>query len=459
MVDTIKEIPFALKFLIVIIITFGISLVFTPIMTFVSRLIGAVDKPNERRINTKPMPSAGGFAIFLSFAIASLFILPKIVHPALPYLGQENPVAPHLQVHPGQAPKLQSYFSYALPFVIAGGIVVLTGLIDDIKEISPKMKMLGLTIAASFVWFFTHARFDNLKVPFGGPLLTFPAWLSFIFTVFWILAITNAINLIDGLDGLASGVSVISLLTMGVVSYFFLPSPNVFLPIMIFTIVAAIMGFFPYNYHPAIIYLGDTGALFLGFMISVSSLQGLKNATAVAVLTPLLILGVPLTDTIMAMVRRKLNRQKISVADKRHLHHRLMALGFTHRGAVLVIYGIAGIFAFISLILQVSSRLGGILLIIACLFGLEIFIELVGILGENRQPMLNALRFIGNSSYRSKVVNKRNQEENEQENFDETKNFTDFDELEDTLKFDKTVKNVEEEPKVKLSRRERDNKS
>ncbi|MEY8442899.1 glycosyltransferase family 4 protein [Lactococcus ileimucosae] len=404
MIDTIKEIPikgipFTVEFFIVLFVTFGMSLIFTPLMTFISRRIGAVDKPNERRINTKVMPSAGGLAVFLSFAISTLFILPLIVHPQLPWVGVGQPLAPRSQ--------LVTYTSYILPFIFAGGVVVITGLIDDVKEISPKMKMLGLLIAASITWFFTHARFDNLKIPFGGPFLEFPVWLSFIFTVFWIVSITNAVNLIDGLDGLASGVSVISLFTMGIVSYFFLPSPNIFLPITIFTLVAAIMGFFPYNYHPAIIYLGDTGALFLGFMISVVSLQGLKNATAVAVLTPLLILGVPLTDTIVAMVRRKLNNQSISSADKMHLHHRLMQIGFTHRGAVLVIYGIAGIFAFISLILQVSSRIGGIFLIIALLLGLGLFIDMVGILGKNRQPFLNVLRFIGSSDYREQLINKK----------------------------------------------------
>ncbi len=428
MFDTFTQIPITLKFLIVVIMTFGISLILTPLMTFVSRLIGAVDKPNARRVNKKPMPSAGGLVIFIAFAVATLAFLPHIIHSAPPYI----------MTRPSRPGELQTYFNYIWPFVVGGGIIVLTGLIDDIKEISPKMKLLGQIAGASFIWFFTNARFDNLKIPFNGPLLIFPAWLSFIFTVFWILAITNAINLIDGLDGLASGVSVISLLTMGIVSYFFLPSPNVFLPITIFTLVAAIMGFFPYNYHPAIIYLGDTGALFLGFMISVTALQGLKNATAVAVLTPLLILGVPLTDTVMAMIRRKLNRQKISSADNRHLHHRLMALGFTHRGAVLVIYGIAGIFAFISLILQVSGRLGGILLIIACLFGLEIFIELVGILGENRQPILNGLRFIGNSSYRDKVLGRTNE----------------IDELEDTVEFPLSEKTDSE----KLSRKSRRNR-
>ncbi|WP_285011685.1 glycosyltransferase family 4 protein [Lactococcus formosensis] len=405
MIDTIKEIPikgipFTVEFFIVLFVTFGMSLVFTPLMTFVSRRIGAVDKPNKRRVNTKIMPSAGGLAIFSSFAIATLFILPMIVYPQLPLMSPQ-------QVTEGIKPHLVTYISYIAPFIVAGGIVVLTGLIDDIKEISPKMKMAGLLLAASITWFFTHARFDNLKIPFGGPFLEFPTWLSFIFTVFWIVSITNAVNLIDGLDGLASGVSVISLFTMGIVSYFFLPGSSIFLPITIFTLVAAIMGFFPYNYHPAIIYLGDTGALFLGFMISVVSLQGLKNATAVAILTPLLILGVPLTDTIVAMVRRKLNNQRISSADKMHLHHRLMYIGFTHRGAVLVIYGIAGIFAFISLILQVSSRIGGIFLIIALLLGLGLFIDLVGILGKDRQPFLNVLRFIGSSEYREQVISKK----------------------------------------------------
>lgn len=437
---SISSMPFVLKFLIVLIITFSISLLLTPLMTFVSKAIGAVDNPNARRVNNKPMPTGGGLPIYIAFVITTLIILPMIVHVQPAFIST-------IPLKHGTPPHLQSYFNYVFPFVIGGGIIVLTGLIDDIKEISPKMKLLGQTIAAVFIWFFTHARLDNIKIPFGGPLVIFPEWLSFIFTVFWILAITNAINLIDGLDGLASGVSVISLSTMGLVSYFFLQSPNVFLPITIFALVAAIMGFFPYNYHPAIIYLGDTGALFLGFMIAVTSLQGLKNATAVAVVTPLLILGVPLTDTVMAIIRRRLNKQSITAADKRHLHHRLMALGFTHRGAVLIIYGIAGIFAFISIILQVSSRLGGVLLVIACLFGLEIFIELVGILGENRQPMLKALRFIGNSGYRDAVLKHENYEKN-QDN-------------EDTIEVDIPIisqKNTEEKPTARLSRVNKDKK-
>ncbi len=144
----------------------------------------------------------------------------------------------------------------------------------------------------------------------------------------------------------------------------------------------AIAGFLPYNYHPAIIYLGDTGALFIGFMIGVFSLQGLKNSTAVAVVTPIIILGVPITDTVVAIIRRKLSGQKIYEADRMHLHHRLLSLGLTHRGTVLVIYAISFIFSLTSLLLNISSQAGGVLLVVSLALGVEILCELIGIFGE-----------------------------------------------------------------------------
>lgn len=220
------------------------------------------------------------------------------------------------------------------------------------------------------------------------------------------MAITNAVNLIDGLDGLVSGVSIISLTTMGIVSYFFLHDSNIFLPLTIFILVVSIAGFLPYNYHPAIIYLGDTGALFIGFMIGVLSLQGLKNSTAVAVVTPMIILGVPITDTVVAIIRRSLSGKKIYEADRMHLHHRLLSMGLTHRGTVLVIYAISFIFSLTSLLLNISSRLGGVLLMVFLLLGVLILSEMVGIFGENRTPLLNTLRFIGNSSYRQEALAK-----------------------------------------------------
>ena len=378
-------IPFALQYIIVLISTLVLSAVATPLVRFLSFKIGAVDNPNARRINKVPMPTAGGLAVFIAFAVSVLGFLPGIIK--------------HLNVD-------GVYIHYVFPLVVAGGIIIVTGLIDDVKELKPLPKLSGILIAATIIWLWTDFRFDDFKIPFGGPLIHFPSWVSFFLTVLWIVAITNAVNLIDGLDGLVSGVSIISLTTMGIVSYFFLHDSNIFLPLTIFILVVSIAGFLPYNYHPAIIYLGDTGALFIGFMIGVLSLQGLKNSTAVAVVTPMIILGVPITDTVVAIIRRSLSGKKIYEADRMHLHHRLLSMGLTHRGTVLVIYAISFIFSLTSLLLNVSSRLGGVLLMVFLLLGVLILSEMVGIFGENRTPLLNTLRFIGNSSYRQEALAK-----------------------------------------------------
>ncbi|MDQ0223350.1 glycosyltransferase family 4 protein [Streptococcus moroccensis] len=382
-------IPFALQYVLVFIATFLITVILTPMVKLLAVKIGAVDHPNARRINKVPMPSAGGLAIIIAFSIAVLVLLPMIV--------KVRDIRGH------------DFLSYAWPVVLSGWIVGLTGLIDDIVELSAKWKLLGQAIAAFIVYAFTDFHFDKFKIPFGGPFIEFSPIVTFVVTVIWIVGIMNAVNLMDGLDGLVSGVSIISLITMGIVSYFFLFDSNLFLTLMIFILVAAILGFLPYNYNPAIIYLGDTGALFIGFLIAVFSLQGLKNATAVAVVTPMIILGVPITDTVMAIIRRTLSKQKFYEPDKMHLHHRLLSLGLTHRGTVLMIYAISFIFSSISLLFNISSRLGGTLLVIALVFGIWLLAELTGILGENRTPILNLLRFIGNSGYRREVLEKHKQ--------------------------------------------------
>ncbi len=379
--------PFTFNHILVLIGALLISLLITPIFRLVAFKIGTVDNPNARRINKIPMPSGGGIAIFISFMIVTLVFMPKVT----PDLSKEQ----------------ISYFSYIFPVVMGSLMVTVTGFIDDLFEIAPRVKMLGIIFGASIIWAFTTFRFDSFKIPFGGPLLEFGPIVTYILTVLWIASITNAINLIDGLDGLVSGVSIISLMTMAVVSFFFLPQADFYLTLTILILVAAIVGFFPYNYYPAIIYLGDTGALFIGFMIGVLSLQGLKNATAVVVVTPVIILGVPIMDTAVAIIRRSLSGKKFYEPDKMHLHHRLLSMGFTHRGAVLVVYAIAMLFSLVSLLLNVSSRIGGVLLMFGLLFGLEVLIEGLEIWGEKRTPLFDLLKFIGNSDYRQKVLKKR----------------------------------------------------
>lgn len=367
---------FTFQFILKLIATTLISLILTPLVKLLAFKIGAVDRPGKRRINTRTMPTAGGLAIFIAYTIAILWEYDKI-----------------LDMH------------RVIPMLLAGLVIVITGLIDDIFELTPKKKMLGITLAAAIVYFLGGIEIGTIRIPLvGGWEL---GWLSFPMTLLWILAITNAVNLIDGLDGLACGVSMIALVTIGLVSYFFLPLNGVPLAIMIFSLVAAIAGFFPYNFHPATIFLGDTGALFLGFMISVLSLQGLKNATFISVLTPMFILGVPITDTVYAMLRRFFNKQPISSADKMHLHHRLLSLGFTHRGAVLTIYALAMVFSLIALLMNYASTWAILLLVISTLIGLELFIELIGLVGENRQPLMHMLQFLGNRRHRQEILSKR----------------------------------------------------
>ena len=163
-------------------------------------------------------------------------------------------------------------------------------------------------------------------------------------------------------------------------------------PIMIFVFVASIAGFLPYNFNPAHIFLGDTGALFLGFIISVMSLQGLKNATLITLIIPIVVLGIPITDTIYAMIRRVLNKQSIATADKLHIHHRLMSLGFTHKQTVFAIYCLAAIFSLIALLYPVSTLWGSVFLTIGLGFGLELFVELIGLTGKSNQPLLKQIR-------------------------------------------------------------------
>lgn len=234
--------PWTINYIFVLIGAFLIAVVTTPIVRSLAFRVGAVDNPNARRINKKPMPSAGGLAILLSFVLSTLVFMPMVIHKEIWHI---------------------SYIRYILPVVVGGAIVALTGFIDDILELKPLPKMIGIMTGAIVVWAFTDFRFDSFKIPFGGPMIYFGPVLTLILTVLWITAITNAINLIDGLDGLVGGVSIISLMTMGVISYFFLYDTDIFLTMTIFVLVAAIVGFFPYNYHPAIIYLGDTGALFV----------------------------------------------------------------------------------------------------------------------------------------------------------------------------------------------------
>ncbi|MFJ8514677.1 glycosyltransferase family 4 protein [Lysinibacillus xylanilyticus] len=345
-----------------IIAAFVASILLTPLVKRLAIKIGAVDAPNYRKVHARIMPRLGGLAIFLSFLIAVAIFQPILII-------NEN----------GS--------NFLLAIIIGACIIVATGVVDDMREISAKAKLVGQLIAALIVIFVGGIQIDMITLPFVGELNF--GFLSIPLTIIWIVGITNAINLIDGLDGLAAGVSTIALITLAIMAIIM---GNMFVLAIAAILAAATFGFLFYNFHPAKIFMGDTGALFLGFMISVLALLGFKNVTVVSLIIPVIILGVPISDTFFAIVRRVRMKKKWSDPDKSHLHHRLLDIGFTHRQTVLIIYGIAIMFGLAAIIFSMAKVWGAILLVAVILTAIEIFVEVIGLAGKNYKPLLNFVR-------------------------------------------------------------------
>lgn len=342
-----------------LIVAFFAAIILTPLVKRLAFRIGAVDAPNYRKVHARIMPRLGGLAIYGAFMIAFLFLK--------------------------ETTGLERDYVYAI--LIAATIIVITGIIDDMREISAKAKMLGQLVAACIIVFVGGIQINEINLPFGGDLEF--GWLSIPITILWIVGITNAINLIDGLDGLAAGVSTIALITLAGMAMIM---GNGIAIAMASILAAATIGFLFFNFHPAKIFMGDTGALFLGFMIAVLSLLGFKNVTFISLVIPVIILGVPISDTFFAIVRRLRNKQKWSDPDKSHLHHRLLDLGFSHRQTVLVIYVLAAMFGLVAVIFSMSTQWGAILIITVLLVAIELFVEVIGLAGKNYKPLLNLVR-------------------------------------------------------------------
>ncbi|MBU8881162.1 undecaprenyl/decaprenyl-phosphate alpha-N-acetylglucosaminyl 1-phosphate transferase [Bacillus sp. FJAT-29790] len=342
-------------FYLTLFICFISSILITPLVKKLAFKIGATDKPNQRKVHQKVMPRLGGVAIYLSFVIGLLILRP------------DEP--------------------FALAIVVGSLIIVITGVLDDMMELSAKIKLAGQLAAALVVvlWGGVHVEFINL--PFGG-VLNF-GFLSVPLTILWIVGITNAINLIDGLDGLAAGVSSIALIS---ISGMAIIMGDGYVVAVASIVLASTLGFLFYNFHPAKIFMGDTGALFLGYMISVLSLLGFKNITLISLIVPVIILGVPISDTFFAIIRRFVNKQPLSAPDKSHLHHCLLRLGYSHRQTVLMIYAMAAFFGLAAVVFSQATLWGAILLIAGLLIIIEFFAEKIGLMGKNYKPLLKFMR-------------------------------------------------------------------
>lgn len=347
--------------IITAIISFLASIALTPLVKKFAIYIGAVDKPNQRKVHERIMPRLGGLAIYVSMLIGFAIMQPNS--------------------------------EYTWPLLIGATIIVLTGMLDDRFEISPKVKLLGQIIAASIVIFMgAGVQVEFINLPFGATV--YLGYLSIPFTLLWIVGITNAINLIDGLDGLAAGVSSIVLITISAMAIILNYNPFVVMAASI--LLASTLGFLVYNFHPAKIFMGDTGALLLGFMISVISILGFKNITVFSLVLPIIILGVPISDTLFAIIRRIVNKKPLSAPDKSHLHHCLLRLGFSHRQTVLIIYAMSAFFGIAAVILSKSTLWGATLIITIVLFVVQLVAERIGLVHENYRPMLNLFRRFAN---------------------------------------------------------------
>jgi UDP-GlcNAc:undecaprenyl-phosphate GlcNAc-1-phosphate transferase len=248
----------------------------------------------------------------------------------------------------------------SVSIMIGGTVVFLIGLIDDIKDISPKLKLAGQIIAA-MIAVYGGAKINYITNPIPGYNVIYLEHFATPISILWIVGITNTINLVDGLDGLASGVAAISASTM-----MFMASISGFDYILLecAVIAGSSLGFLPYNFNPAKIFMGDTGSLFLGYMLAVISILGfLKTVTLAAIIIMVLVLGIPLFDTFFAIVRRIRNKKPIMEADRGHVHHRLLAKGFTQRQTVLILYIVSILFGAAAIFFSDSEPLEGSLVI------------------------------------------------------------------------------------------------
>jgi UDP-GlcNAc:undecaprenyl-phosphate/decaprenyl-phosphate GlcNAc-1-phosphate transferase len=309
----------------------------------------------ERHLHSSPLPRLGGVAIFLSFS-----------------LGMGIAVLLALR-----SPRLQSSLSLKtlLTILLPAGLIFLLGVYDDIRGVGPYVKFSVQAVAATML-FLGGLRIVNIPVLFGQH--TLPWFLGLPITVLWVLAITNAFNLIDGLDGLAAGSALFSTLVAFVVALLHGPS---LVTITTLALAGAILGFLRYNFNPATIFLGDSGSLFIGFLLSALALEGAQKApTIVAVAIPVVSFGLPILETALSILRRLISGRPVFTADREHIHHKLLQHGLTHRQVVILLYGVSAIFALLSLFLlwPTGSSLGLVLAVLGA--GIWIGVQHLGYL-------------------------------------------------------------------------------
>jgi UDP-GlcNAc:undecaprenyl-phosphate GlcNAc-1-phosphate transferase len=329
-----------------------LAIVTTPIVIRIARRLNIVDPPDIRKIHSKPIPRIGGVAIFVSMIglVIPVLFLPDAVGNTLRLLRLKIAVV-----------------------LCAAGLVFFLGLLDDIRGLRVRTKLVFQVVAAMVVCA-ANIRIESIAVT--NWLRLELGWFSWPVTLIWIVGITNAVNLSDGLDGLAAGISAI---TCGVLAILAVHSGDIVMAVVMLALLGSLTGFLFFNFDPARVFMGDSGSLFLGFMIaSASVLCATKTETIVGLALPILALGIPIFDTLFAMLRRFLERRSLFAPDRSHFHHRLLALGFKQRHAVITAYVVTLLVTGLGMLMLFTRNTQTVIVFICILLLLILAFRIVG---------------------------------------------------------------------------------
>ena len=333
-------------------ITAAFSFLVTPLVKRLSLLLNIIDAPNSRKIHVVAIPRIGGLAIYLSFMVGIIL---------LKYLTDV----------------FSNDMSMFWAITAGGTMITVLGLLDDKYDMKASNKLIGQIIAGLTV-IYCGVSASHITNPFNGEMLEL-GWFSIPFTLVWIISITNSINLVDGLDGLAAGLSGIAALAISVIAFLSGNSLEGVLGILLF---CAIIGFLFFNFYPANIFMGDTGSLFLGLILSVFTMQELKEITLFGIMVPLLLLAVPILDTLYAIIRRRSRSLPIFQPDKHHLHHQLLGRGMSHKKAVIAIYSLSVAFSILGILLFYVQSAILVLPIIILLIMFQFTARVIGVIDK-----------------------------------------------------------------------------
>ena len=329
---------------------FIVALIVTPAVILLAKKTGAMDAPNARKVHKKPVPRIGGLAIYAGFMAAIIFTAVKF--------GLDG-----------------EQLKETVGLVLSGSLIVGLGLVDDYKNLPARVKLAGQIVAAVILVLLFDVRIDFVTDPFGD--FFYLDRFAVPVTVFWLVGLTNTVNLIDGLDGLAAGVASIASITIMFVA---LDQNLTLVAVLTASLAGAAVGFLKYNVNPAEIFMGDTGSMFLGFMLAGISVTGsVKSVATIALIVPIFALALPILDTTFAIVRRFRGGVPIFKPDKGHLHHRLLSVGFTQRQAVLLMYVISALFGLSAIALTEVSRHVAVLILLVIIISIIYGVKKLGI--------------------------------------------------------------------------------